>query len=133
MKAAREIKFRGLSINGEWYYGNLAVIAKKIDHIQPGCYISNAVGMPFAYQVRPETVGQFTGLLDKKGNEIYEGDILKFRDTIVKVFFNTSTACFDIEYEGGDLDPLVQIDGWLPERCEVIGTIYTHPELLTTE
>ncbi len=73
----REIKFRGMSINGELFIGNLAIISKRVEHLKPGSFISNSVGMPFAYEVRPETVGQSTGLHDSKGlTELWEGDII---------------------------------------------------------
>lgn len=73
---------------------------------------------------------QSTGLLDKNGKEIYEGDILKTIDEVVKIYLNTAMACFDIEFVGGDTESLVPAMGeWDEIRNEVIGNIYENPEL----
>lgn len=105
----REIKFRGMNIQGRWFKGNLSVIKNKINVSEPGSYISNAYGMPFAYMVRPETVGQYTGLKDKNGKEIYEGDIL-FCEYLGFTTFNALVRFGEYEQDGSGAE-------YSPSRC----------------
>lgn len=74
---------------------------------------------------------QFTGLKDKNGNDVYESDIIRFSDENLKVIYNSSTASFDVEFIGGDVEPLVpQYGEWYADQVEIIGNIYSNPELL---
>jgi hypothetical protein len=115
----REIKFRAWD-GAQWSYFTIGqtwtdfMFSVYHDHCSNG-----------------KTFYQHTGLKDKNGKEIYEGDILEaFEEDRYKVFFNTSMASFDVEWAGGDCDSLVPKSGWNNLEYEVIGNIYQNPDLL---
>ena len=124
----REILFRGKDIKGNWYEGLLAHNISKDEW-----YISNKAGISTAYQVRPETIGQFTGLTDKNGVKIFEGDIVRYGDTIHKVVFEqrNGTAYFGLVYSPIETLPFGHYQDL--QQLEVIGNIYDNPELIGGE
>lgn len=122
----RTIKFRGRDFAGLWHIGDL--IHNDDDLlIRQGClstYIEN------------ETAGQFTGLLDKNGKEIYEGDVIGCHNPSIKhlIFYNEKQGRF-IAALNGDIDnDFVCVCGLDDSRWnaskEVIGNIHDNPELL---
>ncbi|MGD8188530.1 YopX family protein [Brevibacillus ginsengisoli] len=134
------VKFRGMDIEGRWHYGNLAVLNENVRHLKQGHYISNSVGLPFAYQVRPETVGQFTGQMDKNSKEIYKCDVaINKYGAIGVVKFHESWAAFYFATVFGhnEYGELVRCSSAVPMwndwgSLEVIGNIYDDPHLLGT-
>lgn len=138
----RDIKFRGQCLDGKWVYGMLAHAMVKMGNVDIGYYISNSVGCPFAYEVRPETVGQYTGLRDKNGKEIWEGDIFKDDRGVVRSVFRVpgglaiedDPVSFGYDHRAPvyPYSPIAdpQNASWLAQCCEVIGNIHDNPELL---
>ena len=138
----REILFRGKRTdNGEWVEG---YVAKRPDAIQfeegphSPWYIDKPPKDPDdhggVYNIDPETIGQFTGLKDRNGTRIFEGDIClcdrNINDHIDK-------KEFIVEFEplrgwiGTSKDGWSEFDGSAWECAEVIGNIHDNPELLT--
>lgn len=119
----REIKFRGKRLdNGEWLYGSLVIISDRY-------YIFND---ELRKEVDPATVGQYTGLKDKIGREIYEGDILEYDsygDTC-KYAIVFKNGCFGLICEGDFFDMNTLSNG---VKGKVIGNIHDNPELLNQD
>ena len=125
----REILFRGKEFKTPhdeydmgWVYGfycsnsGAHFITHVVEPDSGGCYFSDIL-------VDPETVGQFTGLLDKNSKRIYEGDIVRDNyGNIRAVKFFNGRYCPFIAYP--------EYKCWNEDECEIIGNIHDNPELL---
>ena len=152
----RTIKFRGIKKRGDdWTYGGLVKEACGDVWIFPeGDTYCNAGGdfysenEPGIRMVKPETVGQFTGLTDVNGKEIYEGDIIVQHGDDMPgirgaVVYDEANARFGMAYtnywESGSVthfDTLERVKCYSDRNrkltYEVIGNIHDNPELLET-
>ena len=159
----REIIFRGKRMdNGEWVEGYLyehepalVGIASENDEPEPSKWFIERTGfadwnMPRLsefIEVDPSTVGQYTGLKDKHGKRIFEGDILhiaKIADALggyyrppldyhVNVVVKWDLCAWMWETLCDDKRYITFPDAWCLYECEIIGNAHDNPELLKEE
>ena len=127
----REILFHGKRVdNGQWVEGSLIgedVIVGNIVDFEEDYFTTE-----FWYKVDPETVGQFTGMTDKNGTKIFEGDIVRHIDTTChvvevvnsEVYFDTEMLKFRFRYS----NELFHCQ--FNNEFEVIGNIHDNKDLL---
>lgn len=140
----REIKFRGKCLfSADWVYGGISFLHS--DTIAITTY-ENVYAPPNAHVVDKETVGQYTGLKDKNGKEIFEGDIITFEDahcyssensTEYDFFKNVGSIKYDNEQAQFFVTNCQSVDlktvfEYINES-EVIGNIQDNPELIEGE
>lgn len=124
----REIKFRGKRLdNGEWLYGSLVILNGRY-------FIFDDANR---HEVDPATVGQYTGLKDKNGKEIYEGDVIRSplsedKTRPHRIFYHTGNAAFmGALVDRKELCYLRLDQDWIYKfGKEVIGNIHDNPELI---
>ena len=120
----REIKFRGLSLTGDWIYGNLDNQGNMVE------IFNRDDGMFSKSVVMPKTIGQYTGLKDKDGKEIYEGDILQLpKGGIRYVKWSDTFKLFVLVDPTGKEIPM-NISNYATELIKIIGNIFENKELL---
>lgn len=136
----REILFRGRRTdNGEWVYGTPLYLTHEKNKNHKFVLIV-PIGTEFGcseldehYEVRPETVGEFTGMHDKNGKKIFEGDFINLPRWVVS-YSNGMNDCY--EMPAGWYFQRDNWDSWSelqhPDDQVVIGNIHDNPELLKT-
>lgn len=123
-KGNREILFRGKDIYGKWLYGDLINLTNEIKQI------CNHTQLEHAHSVDIKTIGQYTGLTDKNGKKIFEGDIVETnkRKKYEVRFYKSAWAIWNDKYK-------FDYEKWdflstFAQKIKIIGNIHDNPELL---
>lgn len=133
MEKMREILFRGKRLDGdEWVYGWYEMYPFERFPVRP-CIIPSESAKGGYYEhveVDHATVGQYTGLTDKNGVKIFEGDIVRYGDTTHRVVFEqrNGTAYFGLVYGPQETLPFGHYQDL--RQIAIIGNIHDNPELL---
>lgn len=128
----REILFRGKrKDNGKWAYGYLYI--RNDGQYEISFYSKYFDSERFTYDVIPETVGQYTGLTDKNGKKIFEGDILRrayypYEDVAIE-WFDGSFRFREVNKPKDYGYSCVCCVQNAVSNLKIIGNIYDHPEL----
>ena len=124
----REILFRGKDIYGKWRYGDLINLTNAIKQI------CNHTQLEHAHSVDIKTIGQYTGLTDKNGKRIFEGDVCKNTKTgeIVSVQWHGTMAGYVWSKRKENNQHIFDFGELFRayDKYEVIGNIHDNPELL---
>lgn len=140
----REVLFRAKRLdNGEWIEGYYASKGKGTDlekhFIVSSTFGSNTNAYPFYFtdiEVDPKTVCQYTGLTDKNGRKIFEGDIVRYTDEVIgkgkadEIKYNETHAAFCRLHKSEMGLQYLFIDEAIANTIEVIGNIFDNPDLI---
>lgn len=124
----RTIEFRGYSPDRGWVFGDL------LQRPNGDVYINERSDSGFlSYLVRPETVGQYTGLEDARGNKVYEGDIIRHSiSTQQWGIFHVQWDEYTISWATDWREPISEFGDILDFECRIVvlGNVHDNPELL---
>lgn len=130
----REILFKAKRIdNGEWVEGSLlqtTAVSLKSFIVTSSCYTFDKWDWTECVQVDTDTICQYTGLKDKNGRKIWEGDVVRCMDTIGKVGWNETHLAYTILADMKGNMQYFYLDESLSNCTEVIGNIFDNADLL---